>query len=77
MSGNCLRSQPTRSAPNMFDQLTTLELLALSAKLRRGRHRARLTAIRSRSPLQAWDMVRLTNHLAGLENGVIQTLDRR
>jgi hypothetical protein len=70
--GISLRPEPTRQAPGTFDQLTMLELTALSATLRRGRSRARQAALRSRSPLEIWDFVRLSGLLVNLENEAIQ-----
>jgi hypothetical protein len=74
--GISLRPEPTRQAPGTFDQLTMLELTALSAGLRRGRSRARQAALRARSPLEIWDFVRLSGLLVNLENEAIQALAR-
>jgi hypothetical protein len=63
-------------APRTFEQLTTLELLVLATKLRAGTRRARRAALRSRSPRQIWDMVRLSYSLAGLGDDVSQALAR-
>jgi hypothetical protein len=74
--GISLRPEPAQQAPGTFDQLTMLELTALSARLRRGRSRARQAALRSRSPLEIWDFVRLSGLLVSLENEAIQALAR-
>ena len=76
MPGVSLRPEPAHPAPGTFDRLTMLELTALSARLRRGRHRARQAALRSRSPVEIWDLVRLSSLLASLENEAIQALAR-
>ena len=69
-----LRPEPTHPEAGTFDRLTMLELAALSARLRRGRHRARHAALRSRSLAEIWAMVRLSSLLVSLENEVIQAL---
>jgi hypothetical protein len=74
--GISLRPEPTYPVPGTFDRLTMLELTALSARLRRGRRRARRAALRSRSPAEIWDLARLSSLLAGLENEAIQALAR-
>jgi hypothetical protein len=74
--GISLRPEPAHPVPGAFDRLTVLELTALSVRLRRGRNRARQAALRSRSPLEIWDMVKLGALLAGLEDEVIQALAR-
>jgi hypothetical protein len=71
-----LRPEPSHPVPGTFDRLTMLELTALSVRLRRGRNRARQAALRSRSPLEIWDMIRLSCLLVDLEHEVIQALAR-
>jgi len=68
-----LRPEP---APDLFDPLTRLELLVLAGKLREGRISARRSILRCRSLPAAWNMVRLGNSLADLENEVNQVLGR-
>lgn len=67
---------PPDSAPRTFEQLTTLELLVLSAKLRGGVRRARRAALRCRSPRQVWTMITLSNSLADLGDDVNRALAR-
>ena len=70
-------SAPPDLAPGMFERLSRLELLVLSAKLRNGSGRARQAALRSRSFPEIWAMIRLSNHLADLGHDVNHVLARR
>lgn len=70
-------SAPPDLAPGMFEGLSGLELLVLSAKLRNGRCRARQAALRSRSFPEIWALIRLSNHLADLGDDVNHVLARR
>jgi hypothetical protein len=79
------RGQPCRnpsdgqrpiSAPCAYKQLTHLELLTLSTKLRAGKRRALQAAMRSRSMPEIWEMIRLTNDLTELGEDVNRALAR-
>ena len=70
-------SAPPDLAPGMFEGLSRLELLVLSAKLRNGSGRARQAALRSRSFPEIWTLIRLSNHLADLGHDVNHVLARR
>jgi hypothetical protein len=65
-----------RPATDLFDPLTRLELLVLAGKLREGRISARRRILRCRSLPAAWNMIRLSNSLADLEDEVNQALAR-
>jgi hypothetical protein len=65
-----------RSATDLFDPLTRLELLVLAGKLREGRISARRGILRCRSLSAAWNMIRFSNSLADLEDEVNQALAR-
>jgi hypothetical protein len=71
-----LRQLRPKPATDLFDPLTRLELLVLAGKLREGRISARRSALRSRSLPAAWNMIRLSNSLADLEDEVNQALAR-
>lgn len=62
--------------PCTYTQLTHLELLALSTKLRTGKRRALQAAMRSRSMPEIWEMIRLTNDLTELGEDVNRALAR-
>jgi hypothetical protein len=62
--------------PCTFGQLTQLELLVLSTKLRAGKRRALQAAMRSRSMPEIWDMIRLSNDLADLTEDINRALAR-
>jgi hypothetical protein len=60
----------------MFQRLTRLELMVLSAKVRRGKGRARSAATRAGSLAQLRSLIRLANALAQLEDEIEQELAR-
>jgi hypothetical protein len=75
--GSFFRHQlPPEPATDLFDPLTRLELLVLAGKLREGRISARRSILRCRSLPAAWNMIRLSNSLADLEDEVNQALAR-
>ncbi|HEY1639433.1 MAG TPA: hypothetical protein VGG35_01995 [Streptosporangiaceae bacterium] len=76
MPGTFRRPRPPDPATDIFDRLTRLELLVLASRLHDGRRQARLAALRSRSPLVIWDMIRLSQHLADIEYEVGLVLAR-
>jgi hypothetical protein len=68
---------PAREAlPCAYKQLTHLELLTLSTKLRTGKRRALQVAMRSRSMPEIWEMIRLSNDLTELGEDVSRALAR-
>lgn len=67
----------TTLAPGTFEQLTRLELLALTAKMCNSKRRALQVAVHSRSLAEIWDMIRLMNDLADLADDLDQSLVTR
>lgn len=74
MPGIFLRPPRRGPATDLFGPLTRLELLVLAAKLRQGKITARHSALQCRSLHTAWNMIRLSNGLAGLEDEANQAL---
>jgi hypothetical protein len=60
--------------PGTFEQLTRLELLALTAKLCNSKRRAMQVAVHSRSLGEVWDMIRLINDLADVADDLDRSL---
>lgn len=71
-----LRQRLPAPATDLFDPLTRLELLVLAARMHEGRILARRGALRCRSLPAVWNMIRLSNSLADLEDEVNQALAR-
>jgi len=69
-----VRQRRPEPATDLFYPLTRLELLVLAAKLRDGRISARRSVLRCRSLPSAWNMIRLSNSLADLEDEVSEAL---
>jgi hypothetical protein len=67
---------PALVTDDLFGPLTRLELLVLAAKLHEGRTSARRRAVRCRSLPGAWNMIRLSNGLADLEDEINEALAR-
>ena len=74
MPGTSLRPRHPTSATGLFGPLTRLELLVLATKLREGKISARQSALRCRSLHKAWNMIKLSNSLADLEDEANQAL---
>jgi hypothetical protein len=68
--------RPESATDDLFGPLTRLELLVLAAKLHEGRTSARRRALRCRSLPASWNMIRLSNGLADLEDEVNEALAR-
>jgi hypothetical protein len=71
-----LRQRHPEQATDLFHPLTRLELLVLAIKLREGRILARRNALRCRSLPAVWNMIKLSNSLADLEDEVTEALSR-
>ena len=63
-------------AKGLFGPLTRLELLVLAGKLREGRISTRRSILRCHSLPAAWNIIRLSNSLADLQDEVNQALAR-